>query len=80
MGPKRQALVKQIDNTFADGGTALYDAIAAAYQKLELFTVAYGASADPKVLQSIAEDGGGASFSGDPATIRQVYRDLAAFF
>jgi len=126
VGPKRQALAKQIENTFADGGTALYDAIAAAYQKLQrqalqdprrifalvvlsdgvdessrikledlqrrltpssemgtvvrLFTIAYGAGADPKVLQSIAEAGGGAFFSGDPATIRQVYRDLAAFF
>jgi Ca-activated chloride channel family protein len=126
VGPKRRALVKQVENTFADGGTALYDAIAAAHQKLErqaladprrifalvvlsdgvdessrtkledlqrqitpsaemgavvrLFTIAYGASADPKVLQAIADAGGGAFFSGDPATIRQVYRDLAAFF
>jgi Ca-activated chloride channel homolog len=126
VGPQRQALTKQIENTFADGGTALYDAIAAAHQKLRrqaledprrifalvvlsdgvdessrtkledlqrqitpssemgavvrLFTIAYGPSADPRVLQSIADAGGGAFFSGDPATIRQVYRDLAAFF
>jgi Ca-activated chloride channel family protein len=126
VGPKRRKLEAQIENTFADGGTALYDAIAAAYQTLQrralddprrifalvvlsdgvdessrikieelrrkitpssemgtvvrLFTIAYGAGADPKVLQAIADAGGGAFFSGDPATIRQVYRDLAAFF
>jgi Ca-activated chloride channel family protein len=126
VGSKRKALEAQVENTFADGGTALYDAIAAAHAKLHrqavadprrifalvvlsdgvdehsrmkldelqrritpsaelgspvrLFTIAYGAGADPKVLQTIAEAAGGAFFTGDPATIRQVYRDLAAFF
>jgi len=126
VGRHRPALEKQVENTFADGGTALYDAIAAAHARLHrqaladprrlfalvvlsdgvdehsrikldelqrritpsgemgtavrLFTIAYGASADPKALQAIAEAGGGAFFTGDLATIRQVYRDLAAFF
>ncbi len=126
VGANRDALKKQVSNTFADGGTALYDAISASFDHLErkakrdpkrifalvvltdgvdessriqlnalraklapsgemgtlvrLFTIAYGGGADKDILDSIAEAGGGASFSGDPRTIRQVYRDLAAFF
>lgn len=126
LGAHRHALTSQIANTFADGGTALYDAVASAHAKLRakamadpkrifalvvltdgvdessrialadlqqrvtpsrdqasavrLFTIAYGQGADRNILAAIAEAAGGASFSGDPATIRQVYRDLAAFF
>ncbi len=125
-GAHRDALRASIRNTFADGGTALYDAVALAhaavksaaevnpkrnfavvvltdgmdehsertYEQLlvqiappaerrlavKLFAIAYGAKADKKILNAIAESGGGALFSGDPDSIRQVYRDLAAFF
>jgi Ca-activated chloride channel family protein len=47
---------------------------------VRLFTIAYGPGADSKLLADLAESGGGASFKGDAASIRQVYRDLAAFF
>ena len=126
VGANRAALQKKIDSTFADGGTALYDAIAAAHGKLKgaaardakrifalvvmtdgldesssmkyealtraiappaeqaiavkLFTIAYGNAADKNALAAIAEAGGGASFTGDLGSIRQIYRDLAAFF
>jgi Ca-activated chloride channel family protein len=123
----RDQLNQAVNGTFADGGTALYDAIAKAHDKLgelakqdpkrtfavvamtdgkdehskqtldqvrqlvkqptemsesgvRLFTIAYGAQADTKLLADLAEAGGGASFKGDSSSIRQVYRDLAAFF
>jgi Ca-activated chloride channel family protein len=123
----RAQLDQTISGTFADGGTALYDAVAKAHDKLaelakqnpkrtyavvvmtdgkdenskvgldrikeivkqpteltgssaRLFTIAYGAGADTKLLAELAESGGGAAFKGDASSIRQVYRDLAAFF
>ena len=123
----RDKLKATVDGTFADGGTALYDAVAKAHDKLaelsklnpkrtfavvvltdgkdehtklplqrikdlvkqpiegsesgvRLFTIAYGSGADTKLLAELAESGGGAAFKGDAASIRQVYRDLAAFF
>jgi Ca-activated chloride channel homolog len=123
----RAKLNETVSGTFADGGTALYDAVAKAHAKLaelakqnpkrtyavvvltdgkdehsslplerikdivkqppevsesgvRLFTIAYGAGADTKLLGELAESAGGASFKGDASSIRQVYRDLAAFF
>jgi Ca-activated chloride channel homolog len=123
----RDKLNQTVEGTFADGGTALYDAVAEAHEKLaalakqnpkrtfavvvlsdgkdehsklplerlkdlvkrptegaessvHLFTIAYGSGADTKLLGELAESGGGATFKGDAASIRQVYRDLAAFF
>jgi Ca-activated chloride channel family protein len=123
----RAQLSQTVSGTFADGGTALYDAVAKAHDGLaelakrdvkrtyavvvltdgkdehsklsleaikavvrlppeapeaavRLFTIAYGAGADNKLLAELAESGGGATFKGDAASIRQVYRDLAAFF
>jgi Ca-activated chloride channel family protein len=123
----RDKLNQSVEGTFADGGTALYDAVAKAHDELaklakrapkrtfavvvltdgkdehsrlpldgikdlvkqpvegseasvRLFTIAYGSGADTKLLAELAESGGGAAFKGDAASIRQVYRDLAAFF
>jgi len=123
----RKQLNDTVSGTFADGGTALYDAVAKAHDKLaelakqnpkrtfavvvltdgkdehskmaverlkelikqpteisesgvHIFTIAYGPGADTKLLAELAESGGGASFKGDASSIRQVYRDLAAFF
>lgn len=45
-----------------------------------IFTIAYGASADTKALQKLAEAGGGAFFSGTPKDIQAVYAELATFF
>lgn len=47
---------------------------------VRLFTIAYGGGADTRLLAELAEAGGGAALKGDTASIRQVYRDLAAFF
>jgi Ca-activated chloride channel family protein len=126
LGSERQSLLSSIDGTFADGGTALYDAIQTGHDRLaeaakndpkrihalvaltdgrdenskitletlkqtvtsssemgtsvRVFTIAYGSGADATVLGDIAESGGGALFKGNASTIRQIYRDLAAFF
>jgi len=119
----RPKLLEQVDNTFAGGGTALYEAVASAYDTMlarakknpgqihaivvmtdgkdessklslddldkrfnpenapvKIFTIAYGDSADPTVLQSIASAAQGTSVKGSASTIVEVYRDLSAFF
>jgi Ca-activated chloride channel homolog len=119
----RPRLDQQVDDSFASGGTALYEAVSAAYtvmiarakmapgqihaivvmtdgkdedSKLSLddlnkrfnpenapvkiFTIAYGDSADPTVLQSIANAAQGTSVKGSSSTIIAIYRDLSAFF
>ncbi len=126
LGEGREKLKARIDQAFAKGGTALYDAVAQAYllQKerarkdprrihallvltdgvdenstryslaqlreilgrdeegtgVKVFTIAYGAGADPKVLAEIAEAGRGTSARGTAANIVQVYQDMASFF
>ncbi len=45
-----------------------------------VFTIGYGPDADPAVLKSIAEAGGGAYFPGTPKNIANVYAELASFF
>ena len=123
----RDKLRQSVESVFADGGTALYDAIAAGHKKLSesakkepkriyalvvmtdgvdenstatlqeveqqisipkegatapvrLFAIAYGKDADDKILKRLAEAGGGTSFKGDTASIREIYRGLASFF
>jgi Ca-activated chloride channel family protein len=119
----RADLLRRVDEAIAGGGTALYDATAAAYgearqradrdprkihavvvmtdgkdessrlslrdllQRLsgedspvKVFTIAYGAGADPAILKSIADAGQGASVKGTSENIVQVYQDVAAFF
>jgi Ca-activated chloride channel homolog len=123
LSKSRAKLLEQVDQVFADGGTALYDAVAAAYDLMlarakqepgrihaivvmtdgrdenskiglpvlnkrfnpenapvKIFTIAYGESADPAVLQEIATAAQGTSVKGTADTIVQVYRDLSAFF
>jgi Ca-activated chloride channel family protein len=119
----RPKLLAQVDGAFASGGTALYEAVAEAYDTMlarakkdpgqihaivvmtdgkdedskllltdlnkrfnpenapvKIFTIAYGDSADPTVLQSIASAAQGTSVKGSASTIVEVYRDLSAFF
>jgi Ca-activated chloride channel homolog len=45
-----------------------------------VFTIGYGAQANPDVLKQIAERGGGSFSQGDVDSIIEVYRDLASFF
>lgn len=47
---------------------------------IKIFTIAFGNDADESVLQTIAEITGGKQYHGDPATIRDIYSDIATFF
>ena len=47
---------------------------------VRIFTVAYGNGAKKDVLKKIAEVSRGKLFSGDAASIRTVFRDIATFF
>ncbi len=47
---------------------------------VRIFTVAYGKGAKKDVLKRIAEISRGKQFSGDAASIRSVFRDIATFF
>jgi Ca-activated chloride channel family protein len=121
----REQLLSRVDAVSAEGGTALYQAIATSYdaeikraqatpnrihavvvmtdgkdesstmsiQELEsrfpaekdeapvkVFTIAYGAEAEGKVLDGIAEAAKGSSAKGSVETIREVYVDMASFF
>ncbi len=46
----------------------------------KIFTIAFGGNADRRVLQQIAEATGSKQYDSDPATISQVYADIATFF
>jgi Ca-activated chloride channel family protein len=126
LGEGKERLQARIDQAFAKGGTALYDAVALAYEGqrerarkdprrihallvltdgvdenssrytlaqlrnmlggdeegtgVKVFTIAYGALADPKVLTEMAEAGRGTTAKGTSANIVQVYQDMASFF
>lgn len=47
---------------------------------IKIFTIAFGSGADTTVLQQMAEPTGGKQFAGDPATIDDVYAEIALFF
>ncbi len=47
---------------------------------IRVFTIAYGADADVKILQSIADATQAKSYKGTPENIRNVFRDIATFF
>jgi Ca-activated chloride channel family protein len=119
----RSQLEARIDAVVAGGGTALYDAIAQAYDMaqaratkdpnqihavvvmtdgkdehsklglaplearfpkeeatVKIFTIAYGAQAEAKVLDEIAEAARGSSAKGSVDTIKDIYLDMASFF
>ncbi|MGF1504774.1 MAG: VWA domain-containing protein [Anaerolineae bacterium] len=46
----------------------------------KIFTIGYGSDADVNILTQIAETTGVRFYQGDPATIREVYEAIAAFF
>ncbi len=45
---------------------------------VKVFTIAYGAYADTTLLKKIADRTNGKTFTGDPATIEQVYLSISA--
>jgi Ca-activated chloride channel family protein len=46
----------------------------------KLFTIAFGKDADQSILGQIAEATGGRVYFGDPASIAQIYAEIATFF
>lgn len=47
---------------------------------IRVFTIAYSEDATADVLESIADATGGRAFSGDPATIEEVYLQISSYF
>jgi Ca-activated chloride channel family protein len=47
---------------------------------IKLFTIAFGDDADKDVLKQLAEPTGGKQYNSDPASIMQVYGEIATFF
>jgi Ca-activated chloride channel family protein len=47
---------------------------------IKVFTIAFGSDADEVTLQQLSEISGGKQYQGDPATIRDIYSDIATFF
>ncbi|MCB0208292.1 MAG: VWA domain-containing protein [Anaerolineae bacterium] len=64
-----QEVLQEIGTTGEEGGNAI-----------KIFTIAFGDGADTTVLQQMAEPTGGKQFTGDPATIDEVYAEIALFF
>jgi Ca-activated chloride channel family protein len=59
---------------------ALQSSLAREGSHVNLFTVAYGAQAEERVLSSLAEAARGSFAKGDVKTITEVFRDMASFF
>ena len=47
---------------------------------IKIFTISYGADANFEALRRIAEATGAKAFRSDPATIKQIYTEIATFF
>jgi Ca-activated chloride channel family protein len=62
-------VMAQIGDIGEEGGNAI-----------KLFTIAYGDNASVDILRQMAESTGGRQYEGDPATINQVYAEIALFF
>lgn len=64
-----EQLMTQVGVSGEEGGNAI-----------KLFTIAFGSDADTEVLRQMSESTGGKQYSSDPATISQVYAEIALFF
>lgn len=49
-------------------------------RNIRVFTVAYGADANKKILSQIADETKAKSFVGTPENIREVFKEIATFF
>jgi Ca-activated chloride channel family protein len=47
---------------------------------IKVFTIAFGTDADTEILKQMAEITGGRQYNSDPASIDQIYREIATFF
>lgn len=84
-GERISALIVLSDGEDTESKATLDAVLAAAAGGVEqggirIFTVAYGKGAKKDVLKKIAEVSRGKQFSGDAASIRTVFRDIATFF
>ncbi len=84
-GDRIAALIVLSDGEDTESKATLDTVLAAAAGGVEqggvrIFTVAYGNGAKKDVLKKIAEVSRGKLFSGDAASIRTVFRDIATFF
>jgi Ca-activated chloride channel family protein len=62
-------VMSEIAQSGGEGGNAI-----------KLFTIAFGDDADKDVLKQLAEPTGGKQYNSDPASIMQVYGEIATFF
>ncbi len=67
-------------STLSEVLTAVGDVGEEGGNAIKIFTIAYGSGADTSILQQIAEPTGGRQYSGDPASINEVYQEIALFF
>lgn len=68
-------------NTFASPPLdTLIQTIQTAKGSVTVYTIGYGGDVDTGILTQIADSGNGTFFSGDPATINQVYLEIASQF
>lgn len=84
-GERISALIVLSDGEDTESRATLNQVLAAAAGGVEqggvrIFTIAYGTGAKKDVLKKIAEISRGKVFSGDAASIRSVFRDIATFF
>ncbi|HEU4326711.1 MAG TPA: VWA domain-containing protein [Roseiflexaceae bacterium] len=49
-------------------------------RSVKVFTIAYGDEANAEALQRLSESTGARSYPSDPASIEQIYREIATFF
>jgi Ca-activated chloride channel homolog len=62
-------ILTKIGSTSEEGGNAI-----------KLFTIAFGSDADQDTLKQLADATGGMEYQSDPATIQQIYEQIATFF
>jgi len=62
-------VISQLNAAQGEGGNSI-----------KLFTIAFGEGASKDVLQKLAEPTGGKEYDSSPATIQQIYDDIATFF
>jgi Ca-activated chloride channel family protein len=61
--------LSKIGSTSEEGGNAI-----------KLFTIAFGKDADQDILAQLPDATGGKEYQSDPATIQQIYEEIATFF
>jgi hypothetical protein len=66
--------------TFDDLQRQLAAHTGAEAEPIRVFTIAYGKGATADILDKIADSSGGKAFTGDTASIGDVYQQISSFF